>query len=105
MPRIRENEGVITQVNVFECLPENQAALIELLNDAAQAVSDIDGWISASIHRNAEGTRVVNYAQCRDMASWEQVMKRLWADGWIERNKALGTAHPGLYEVVVTIEK
>ncbi len=88
MPSIRANEGVVTQINVFECLPENQAALVEFLQNAARAVRDIDGWMSASIHRNEEGTRVVNYAQCRDMESWNRVMERLWSDGWIERNKA-----------------
>jgi hypothetical protein len=47
----------------------------------------------------------VNYAQTRDHASLERVMERLKAGNFLERNKALGSAHPGLYEVAYTLDK
>jgi hypothetical protein len=33
------------------------------------------------------------------------VIDRLREAGWLERNKALGEAHPGLYDVVFTLER
>ncbi|MES2056754.1 MAG: antibiotic biosynthesis monooxygenase [Pseudomonadota bacterium] len=103
MTIIESGSGVLTQINLFTCRPENQQALIALLRESAAAVSDVDGWISASIHRGLEGDRVVNYAQSRDAAAQAAVMARLRAGGYLACNTALGTAHPGLYEVVATI--
>ncbi len=104
MPTIIAHTGVVTQINVFTCAPENQQALIDLLIEAANAVRDAPGWMSASLHRNAEGTRVVNYAQCANHEAWLVIMERLKAGGFLERNKVLGTASPGLYEVVYTLD-
>ena len=104
MPKIEVREGAVTQVNVFTVLPENQQPLIDLLIESANAVRDIPGWLSASIHRSLDGTRVVNYAQCDSYAAWEAVMQKLREDGYLQRNKELGTASPGLYEVVYTLE-
>jgi hypothetical protein len=36
MPLIRSGEGVITQINVFTVSPENQQALIDLVQNAAR---------------------------------------------------------------------
>jgi quinol monooxygenase YgiN len=103
MPTIKANASVVTQINVFTVKPERQHDLIELLKSAAESVSTVPGWLSASLHRSLDGTRVVNYAQCRDMEAWEAVMTKLRAEGFLERNKSLGEAHPGLYEVVFAI--
>jgi len=48
---------------------------------------------------------VVNYAQSESVEAAQRVITRLRDAGWLERNKALGEAHPGLYEVVFTLEK
>lgn len=105
MSKIEANKGVITQINVFTVEPEKVEALIELLIEAANSVKDIPGWISANIHRSLDGTKVVNYAQCESFEAWEKVMEKLKAGDFLERNKQLGKAHPGLYEVIYTIEK
>jgi quinol monooxygenase YgiN len=105
MPTIIAGNGVVTQINVFTTTPDRQQALIDLLIEAATASKETPGWISASLHRSLDGTRVVNYAQCADMASWQAVMERLKAGNFFERNKVLGTAAPGLYDVVFTLER
>ncbi len=103
MPKIIAASGVVTQINVFTT--EHQQELIELLKEAANWARPIDGWISASLHRSLDGKRVVNYAQCRDHASWKSVMARLHEGNFLERNRHLGVAAPGLYEVVYTLER
>jgi antibiotic biosynthesis monooxygenase (ABM) superfamily enzyme len=102
MPIIQANDGFITQINVFTVAPEKQQELIDLLSDAAAFASSISGWISASIHRSLDGTKVVNYAQSKDLESARRVIDALREAGWLDRNKALAEAHPGLYEVVFT---
>ncbi len=82
--------------------PANQAALIALLVEGQDrsAMWRVDVRQHAS---RAQGDRVVNYAQVRDQAAQDRVMARLMARDFFARNAALGTAHPGLYEVAVTI--
>jgi hypothetical protein len=39
------------------------------------------------------------------MEAASRVIDRLRKEGWLDRNKTLGEAHPGLYDVVFTLEK
>jgi hypothetical protein len=105
MPRIIANLGVVTQINVFTAPTGGQEALISFLKEAAHAASDVEGWLSASLHRELGGDRVVNYAQCTDQAAMRRVFQALDAGGWVDGNKRHGNASPGLYEVVYTLEK
>jgi len=57
------------------------------------------------VHRSRDGTRVVNNAQSENLEAAQRIIERLRNGGWLERNKALGEAHPGFYEVVFTLEK
>ncbi|UVK44745.1 antibiotic biosynthesis monooxygenase [Mesorhizobium sp. AR07] len=104
MPIIRANTGVITQINVFTVPEGGQQALIDLLREAAMSCRGIPGWMSASLHRSLDGTRVANYAQAQDQAAMRRVFEHLQAHDFLERNKTLGLAHPGLYEVALTVE-
>lgn len=105
MPTIRSDSGIITQINTFTVPDGGQQALIDLLAESARYVSDTPGWLSASLHRSLDGTRVTNYAQCRDLDSALAVIERLRAAGFLDRNAVLGQAHPGLYDVVFTLER
>ena len=104
MPIITANAGVITQINVFTVPEGGQQPLIDLLIKSAHACSRVDGWMSASLHRSLDGTRVVNYAQARDQAAMQRVFETLKTGGFLERNRALGVAQPGLYEVAFTLD-
>jgi hypothetical protein len=105
VPIIRANAGIITQINVFTVPDGGQQALIDLLADSARFARGVPGWLSASLHRSLDGTRVVNYAQSESLDAAKRVVDRLRDGGWLERNTALGEAHPGLYEVAFTLEK
>ena len=105
MPTIEANTEVVTQINVFTVPEGGQQALIDFLTEAAKFASTTPGWISASVHRSRDGTRVVNYAQSESIEAAGRIIDRLREGGWLERNKALGEAHPGLYDVVFALEK
>ena len=105
MPTIIANKGIVTQINVFDVLPGKGDGLIALLRESAHAARIVPGWLSASLHRSLDGRTVVNYAQSTDMAAQEQVLAVLRDGGFLARNKAFGTAHPHLCEVVCTLER
>jgi hypothetical protein len=79
--------------------------LIDHLAHAAQVASEVPGWMSASLHRSLDGTRVVNYAQIQDLDAAQRVVQHLKARGLIDGNKAFGQANPGLYEVTFALDR
>ncbi|MFJ9363612.1 antibiotic biosynthesis monooxygenase family protein [Nocardia sp. NPDC101769] len=103
MPIIRV-DGTVTQINVFTVDPGRQQPLIDYLARAAQVASEVPGWISASLHRSLDGTRVVNYAQSEDIDAARRVIEHLTNEGLIQGNKAFGNADPGLYQVKFTLD-
>jgi Antibiotic biosynthesis monooxygenase len=105
MPVIRANSGIVTQINTFTVPDGGQDSLIGLLSEAATFARETPGWLSASLHKSRDGTRVVNYAQSDSLAAAQLVFQRLREAGCLERNKAFGVAHPGLYDVVFTLDR
>lgn len=105
MPIILANTAIVTQINVFTVPPGGQDAMVAFLAEAAKVAREEPGWISASLHRCLDGTRVVNYAQTESMDAARRVIDRLNARGLIAENKKYGVANPGLYEVVFTLER
>jgi Antibiotic biosynthesis monooxygenase len=104
VPTINANTGIVTQINVFTVPEGGQQRLIDFLQEAAKFASATPGWLSASVHRSRDGTRVVNYAQSENLEAAQRIIDRLREGGWLEGNEALGEAHPGLYDVVFTLE-
>jgi hypothetical protein len=104
MPIIHTGTGIVTQVNVFTVPEGGQQALIEHLIEAARFLRDAPGWISASLHRSHDGTRVVNYAQSESLDAARRAIDRLRDAGLLD-HKGLGQADPGLYDVVFTLER
>lgn len=105
MPIIRAGHGIVTQINVFTVPEGGQQALLDHLAAAVACARDTSGWLSASLHRSLDGTRVVNYAQTESPEAARAVIARLAEAGFLDRNKQFGEAHPGLYEVVRTFER
>ena len=105
MAIIQANNGIVTQINVFTVPLGGQDALIENLKEAARCAAKEEGWLSASLHRSLDGMRVVNYAQSVNLDAAHAVIGRLKREGYIDRNKAFGEAHPGLYEVLFSVER
>ncbi|UZK65087.1 antibiotic biosynthesis monooxygenase family protein [Sphingomonas sp. M1-B02] len=105
MPTITLNSEIVTQINVFTVPTGGQDELITYLAEAARAASDVPGWLSASLHKSLDGTRVVNYAQTADRDAAGRVFGHLMSRGLIEGNKRFGEAHPGLYTVAFTLER
>ena len=64
MPEIRTAPAYATFINTFRCRPEHQAEVVQINVDIVEQVArTFPGFISASVHRSTDGTRVVNYLQ------------------------------------------
>lgn len=105
MPAIAPGPGVVTHINVFTVAPEKQQLLVDSLIETVKVAREVPGWLSASVHRSYDGTRVVNYVQFESHEAAQAVLKRLAAGGYLKRNTELGTVAPGQYEVVYTLDK
>jgi quinol monooxygenase YgiN len=64
MPEIISGGEYATFINTFRCEPSDQDEVLRINVDIVEEVAKkAPGFISASIHRSMDGTRVVNYLQ------------------------------------------
>lgn len=64
MPTIVANAAYATFVNVLACKPEDQDEVVRINVEIVDRVATgSPGFISASVHRSTDGTRVFNYLQ------------------------------------------
>lgn len=64
MPEIVAGTSYATFINVFICEPGDQDDVVRINADIIdQVAARMPGFISASVHRSTDGTRVFNYLQ------------------------------------------
>jgi len=86
---------VMTLINVFTVEPGRQQELVELLAEATEkAMKHQRGFISANIHKSADGKRVVNYAQWRSRGDFEAMQKNAQAAGHMKAAAAIAKFDP-----------
>ena len=69
------NPDYVTLINVFTVQPKDQDRLVDMLVEATDKVMrDIPGFISANIHKSADGVRVANYAQWRSAEDFHAML-------------------------------
>src|SRR6266851_2665623 len=72
MTTISKTSKVVTLINVFTVEPANQRQLLELLDRATEtSVRHARGFISSSLHRSLDGTKVTMYAQWRSVEDYQ----------------------------------
>ena len=101
MTTISKQSNYLTLINVFTVEPANQQKLVDLLILATQStVQHITGFISASLHRSLDGTKVTMYAQWRSMEDYQNMRNNATASPYLEEALKFATFAPGMYEVV-----
>jgi hypothetical protein len=77
MTSITKDNQVATLINVFTVDPKDQQRLVDLLTQATDSIiKHLPGFVSTSIHKSADGARVVNYAQWRAKSDLEAMLNR-----------------------------
>ena len=98
---ISPSRKLITLINVFTVEPAHQQQLLELLARATEtSVQHAPGFISASLHRSLDGTKVTMYAQWRSVADYQAMRENPTATPYLQRALAIAKFYPGMYEVV-----
>lgn len=93
----------MTIINVFVVDPVNQDRLINLLSRATNdSVRHAAGFISASLHRSTDGTKVTMYAQWRSATDYETMRKDPTPLPYLQEAMKIAAFEPGMYEVVCT---
>jgi len=101
MTTISKDAKLVTLINVFTVDPANQRRLVELLARATEtSVRHAPGFVSASLHRGLDGTKVTMYAQWRTIEDYEAMRRNPSPAPFLEQALAISRFEPGMYEVV-----
>jgi quinol monooxygenase YgiN len=100
---ISSSRKLVTLINVFTVEPANQQQLLDLLARATEtSVRYAPGFISASLHRGLDGTKVTMYAQWRSVEDYEAMRRNPAPLPYLQHALAIAKFDPGMYEVVET---
>ena len=103
MTTITKENKFLTLINVFTVEPANQQQLVDLLTKATNdSVRMIDGFISSSLHRSVDGTKVTMYAQWKSMEHYQNMRNNATASPYLTQALEIAKFEPGMYEVVET---
>jgi heme-degrading monooxygenase HmoA len=98
---IRLESDLVTLINVFTVDPPEQQHLIEAWQQATEEVMrQQPGFISASVHRSADGTKVINYAQWKSGEALSAMFENPEASARMAKLAEIGTPSPVICEVV-----
>ncbi|HEX4714949.1 MAG TPA: antibiotic biosynthesis monooxygenase family protein [Ktedonobacteraceae bacterium] len=103
MIQISAKNNMVTLINVFTVYPANQQRLVELLTRATEvSVRHAPGFVSASLHRSIDGTKVTMYAQWRSAEDYQAMRQDPAPLPYLQEALTLARFEPGMYEVVQT---
>ena len=103
MTTISKEANFLTLINVFTVDPINQQKLVDLLTLATEStVRKVKGFISSSLHRSIDGTKVTMYAQWKSMEDYQDMRNNATASPYLEEALEIARFDPGMYEVVET---
>ena len=92
---------MIILINVFHVEAANQQRLVEILTQVTQEiVSKAKGFVSSTLHRSLDGTKVTMHARWTSLADYEAMRQDSAPRPFFEAALALARFEPGLYEVV-----
>lgn len=103
MTIIDKNNKFLTLINVFTVDPINQQKLVDLLTLATESsVRNITGFISSSLHRSIDGTKVTMYAQWKSLEDYQKMRNNSTASPFLTQALEFAKFDMGMYEVVET---
>lgn len=98
-----ETDAVVL-INVFKCAAERQDELMETLERLVRAQRELDGFVSATLHRGLNGTTAATHAVWRSREAWKAMTRHPSVVRAMEPILALATFEPHLYEPGEVVE-
>ncbi|WP_204787637.1 antibiotic biosynthesis monooxygenase family protein [Paenibacillus oryzisoli] len=103
MTQISAGKNILTFINVFTVDPTNQDRVVELLTQATEgSVTEAPGFISCSLHRSLDGTKVTMYAQWKSMEDYQAMREDPRPLPFFQEALTMAKFDPGSYEVIKT---
>jgi len=103
MTTLSKDNKPVTLINVFTVDPAKQQQLLDLLTCATEeSVQHAAGFVSATLHRSLDGTKVTMYARWRSAQDYEAMRRNPAPQPYLQQALAFATFEPGMYEVVRT---
>jgi quinol monooxygenase YgiN len=103
MTTISKDQKLVTFINTFKVEPANQQRLLDLLVRVTDTfVRHAPGFVSSSLHRSVDGTKVTMYAQWRTVEDYEAMRRDPAPLPYFKEALTIATFEPGMYEVVET---
>jgi len=92
-------------INVFTVEQDNQHRLVDLLVRATDGfVNRAPGFISATLHRSLDGTKVTMYAHWLSHEHYQAMRKEPGPLPFFEEALTFASFEPGMYEIVKSFE-
>ena len=103
MNQTSEIGSMVTLINVFTVEPVNQQRLVDLLTRATDgSVNRAPGFISSTLHRSIDGTKVTMYAQWRSAEDYQAMRQDPGPQPFLEEALTIAKFEPGMYEIMRT---
>jgi quinol monooxygenase YgiN len=103
MNQTSDESGIVTLINVFTVDPTNQQRLVDLLTRATDGfVSSAPGFMSSTLHRSVDGTKVTMYAQWRSAEDYQAMRNDPRPLPFLQEALTIAKFEPGMYEIVRT---
>jgi quinol monooxygenase YgiN len=94
---------MITLINVFTVAPANQQKLVVLLTCATEDfVTRAPGFVSSTLHRSLDGTKVTMYAQWTSVEAYEAMRREPGPRPFLKEALKIAAFEPGMYDIVQT---
>ena len=105
MPNIAAEKNYLTLINIFTVDPVNQQELVDLLISATDGrITKVSGFISASLHKSLDGTKVTMYSQWRSIEDYQNMRNSPQGSPFLEKALKIASFEPGMYHVVRTFD-
>jgi len=106
MTQISQGNDLATVILDFQVAPENIEQMIESAKtNIEQVMSKKSGFVSASLHKSSDGTRLVNYSQWKNREAYQSALNFLTPDEVKLGEKLLdyGQMNWNFYKIVLSI--
>ena len=94
----------VVLINVYRCQPEKLDALMEHLTQMLRAQRELDGFVSATVHRGLNGRVAAVHSIWRSREDWKAMARHPSVMRIMEPITAIATFEPHLYEPGEVIE-
>ena len=94
----------VVLINVYSCPPDRLDELMELLALMVRAQCELDGFVSATLHRGLNGKVAAVHAVWRSREDWKAMARTPAINAAMEPIMAIATFQPHLYDAGEVIE-